>query len=58
MARLPEAEPSQDALDHGRVLDEGDDAHLRAALGALERIDLVDLADELRLSRENGARSM
>lgn len=41
-------EPGEDALDHGRVFDQRDHAHLRGALRAGERIDLVDLADHLR----------
>jgi hypothetical protein len=35
-------------LDHGRVLDQRNHAHQRAAFRAGQRIELVDLADQLR----------
>ena len=36
-----------DFVHHGIVGEEGDDAHLAAAFGAGQRIDLIDLADHL-----------
>jgi len=41
------AEVLKDAAQRGELDDEGDDAHLGAAEAAQQRIDLVDLADEL-----------
>src|SRR3990172_391281 len=46
--RVPKPEPGEDALDHGRILDQRNHAHLRAAFRAGQRIDLVDLANRLR----------
>lgn len=46
--RLPKAQPGEYVLDHGRVFDQRDHAHLRAAFRAEERIDLIDLANELK----------
>jgi hypothetical protein len=45
---VPKPEPGEDALDHSRVFDQSDHAHLRAVFWADERIDLVDLANQLR----------
>ena len=45
---MPQPAVPQDLLDHValRRLDEGDDLHLAAALGTLQRVDLVDPLDE------------
>jgi len=43
-----EAEMGEEEAERGRVDQERDDAHRRTAVGAEQRVDLVDLADELR----------
>jgi hypothetical protein len=43
----PQSEVLQDLADHGRLGDETDDPHLSAAVGARQRIDLVDLPDTI-----------
>ena len=43
-----EAEVGEEAAERGKVDQERDDAHRRTAVGAEQRVDLVDLADELR----------
>lgn len=45
-----EAEVAEDPAPRGEVDEERDDAHRRTAVGAEQRIDLADLADELRAS--------
>jgi len=41
-----EAEVGEEAAQRGEVDEESDDVHRRAAVGAEQRVDLVDLADE------------
>jgi len=46
--RRPQSEVIEDAPDDSRILDQSDDPHRPLAPGALQRIGLVDLADQPR----------
>ena len=43
----PHAQVAEDALDHVWALDHGDDAHLVTAARAGERVDLVDVLNQV-----------
>ena len=46
--RRPQSEVIEDAPDDSRILDQSDDPHRPLALGALQRVGLIDLADQPR----------
>ena len=48
----------QDAPDDRRILDQRNDPHRAPALGALQRIDLLDLADQPRQSGFRASRKI
>ncbi len=43
---IPDLQVSEDPLDNRRFIDQRNDAHDRAAVGALKRIDLVDFLNQ------------
>jgi hypothetical protein len=42
-----ELEVVDDAIDHGEICKEGNDAHLTPTLGTEERVDFIDLTNHL-----------
>jgi hypothetical protein len=55
---VPKPEPGEDALDHGRVFDQRDDAHLRAAFKRSMERDLASRTLRIAASLLGGPRRL